>query len=274
MWPNGLMFTPAVEPPSSSREGIWIVVDGNRVLVKAGQGQHPDLTVATGLADLEDAHYLGELDGRPVWTAHVRADAAHPEDHEFLDLFSLHTRTDIDGWMLGGRAVQIMEWSRTHQFCGRCGVRTDAMDGERARRCPQCRLMVFPRLSPAVIMLVHREDEILLAQGVAFRGPMYSALAGFVEPGETVEQAVRREVFEEVGIEVGRVEYQASQPWPFPNSLMLGFRAEYSDGEIRRQEAEIVDANWYNVRELPNIPGPISIAHHLITEYVKSRVAT
>ena len=121
-------------------------------------------------------------------------------------------------------------------------------------------------------MLVHREDEILLARGVAFRGPMYSALAGFVEPGETIEQAVRREVLEEVGIEVGKVAYQASQPWPFPNSLMLGFRAEYAGGEIRRQEKEIVDANWYNVRELPNIPGPISIANWLITSYVASRL--
>lgn len=270
----GLMFVPAVTPPSDNRDGIWIVVDGNRVLVEAGQAQHPSLAIASGLADLDDAHYLGELDGQAVWTAHAHPDATPPGDHEFLDLFSLHGRTDEERWMLGGRAVQIMEWSRTHKFCGRCGVETDSMDGERARRCPKCRLMVFPRLSPAVIMLVHRGDEILLAQGVAFRGPMYSALAGFVEPGETIEQAVRREVFEEVGIEVGEVAYQDSQPWPFPNSLMLGFRAEYTGGEIRRQESEIVDANWYNVRELPNIPGPISIAHHLIVNYVASRLGS
>jgi NAD+ diphosphatase len=270
----GRVFVPAIEPPSPSRDGIWIVVDGNRVLVENGRASHPTLAAINQLAELDDAHYLGELDGEAVWTAHALADVQPPDGHEFLDLLSLHARTDEEGWMLAGRAVQITEWSRTHRFCGRCGVENDSMDGERARRCPKCRLMVFPRLSPAVIMLVHRGDEILLARGVAFRSPMYSALAGFVEPGETIEQAVRREVSEEVGIEVGEVAYQDSQPWPFPNSLMLGFLAEYVSGEIKRQESEIVDANWYNIRELPNIPGPISISHHLIVNYVQSRLGS
>ena len=135
-------------------------------------------------------------------------------------------------------------------------------------RCPQCRLLRFPQLSPAIITLVHRGDEVLLARSHRFPEGLFSALAGFVEPGETVEGALVREVEEEVGIRAKNLEYRSSQPWPFPNSLMLGFWAEYESGAIVLEEAEIAEAHWFPVDALPNIPGPISIANRLITSWV------
>ena len=138
-------------------------------------------------------------------------------------------------------------------------------------RCGTCGLLSFPRLSPAVIMVVHRGDEMLLAHGRAFPAPVYSALAGFVEPGESLEEAVRREVREEVGVEVGEPQYVASQPWPFPNSLMLGFYAEWADGDIEIDPNEIVDARWFHVDEMPTFPGSTSIASQLINGYIAMR---
>ncbi len=135
-------------------------------------------------------------------------------------------------------------------------------------RCPACGLVAYPRLAPAMITLVTRGDEALLARGVQFRAPMYSCLAGFVEPGESLEQAVVREVREEVGVEVGNVSYQASQPWPFPHSLMIGFRAEWTGGDIVIDPTEIVDAQWFRRDELPPIPPRISIARRLIDDWV------
>lgn len=144
---------------------------------------------------------------------------------------------------------------------------------ERAMKCPRCNLMNFPRLAPAMITLVTRgvpgpDQEALLARGVQFRAPLYSCLAGFVEPGETLEGAVVREVREEVGIEVGTVRYMGSQPWPFPHSLMLGFRAEWVSGDIECDPSEIMDANWYRKDALPNIPPGISIARKLIDAWL------
>ena len=169
--------------------------------------------------------------------------------------------------------MQIVEWARTHRFCGRCGEATQPAEGERAMRCPACGLLAFPRLSPAMITLVTRgepgpDQEALLARGLRFPRPMYSCLAGFVEPGESLEAAVVREVEEEVGIRVANPRYFGSQPWPFPNSLMVGFRADWVAGEIVCDPTEIADANWYRKDELPMVPPGISIARKLIDAWL------
>ena len=165
--------------------------------------------------------------------------------------------------------MQIVEWARTHRFCGRCGEPTELARNERAMRCPACSLMAFPRLAPAMITLVTRgepgpDQEALLARGVQWTVPMFSCLAGFVEPGESLESAVIREVREEVGVTVANPRYQGSQPWPFPHSLMIGFRADYESGEIACDPTEIAEANWYRRDDLPMIPPGISIARKLI----------
>ena len=209
----------------------------------------------------------------PCWYAVDVPAGADPSDGAAVDLFGYHGRAGEAAWLAAGRAVQLVEWGRTHRFCGRCGTPTEPAPGERAMRCPACGLAAFPRLAPAMITLVTRGDdgpdqEALLARGVQWPIPMYSCLAGFVEPGESLEGAVVREVREEVGLTVGDVRYRGSQPWPFPHSLMIGFRARYVSGELVLDATEIAEAAWYRRDDLPMIPPGISIARRLIDEWV------
>jgi NAD+ diphosphatase len=180
-----------------------------------------------------------------------------------------------DAWFqLAGRAVQIVDWDRTHQFCGRCGAPMVAVPNERAKRCTECGLSNYPRLSPAIIIAVTREIEgekrILLARNHRFPAGRYSVLAGFVEPGESLEECAAREVMEEVGIAIDNIRYFGSQPWPFPNSLMLGFTADYAGGDFHLEEAEIAEAGWFSVHNLPNLPQKPSIARRLIDAFIEA----
>ncbi|OPY80236.1 MAG: NADH pyrophosphatase [Syntrophorhabdus sp. PtaU1.Bin153] len=167
------------------------------------------------------------------------------------------------------RAMHIIDWDRTDQYCGRCGTKNELKTGERAKVCPACNVLSFPRISPAVIVLVEKGRKVLLARAARFTQDWYSVLAGFVEPGETLEDVVRREVKEETGIDVKDIRYFGSQPWPFPDSLMVAFTAKYADGEIQVDGNEIVEARWFEYDKLPNIPGKISIARALIDWFVE-----
>lgn len=218
------------------------------------------------------SHFVGIVDGQAWWAVDV-PHGDDPSDGAAVDLRRFHGSAPEHHWLAAGRAVQVVEWARTHRFCGRCGEPTEVLDGERAMRCPRCSLLSYPRLSPAMITLVTRgeagpDQEALLARGDQWQIPMYSCLAGFVEPGESLESAVVREVAEEVGVEVGSPRYAGSQPWPFPNSLMIGFRAEHVAGEIVCDPAEISDAGWYRRDDLPMIPPGISIARKLIDDWL------
>jgi NAD+ diphosphatase len=169
---------------------------------------------------------------------------------------------------IAGRANQLVNWSQTHRHCGRCGQPTEDKTDERAKTCPQCGLVNYPRLSPAIIVAVLKNDRILLGRNKRFKLPFYSVLAGFVEPGETLEECVRREIREEVNISVKNIRYFGSQPWPFPDSLMIAFVADYAGGEIRTDGLEIIDAAWFTKDNLPQIPPKISIARQLIDWFV------
>ena len=175
---------------------------------------------------------------------------------------------------VAGRANQLVDWRRIHRYCGRCGHATEDKPDERARICPRCGLINYPRLSPAIIVAVVKGDRILLARNKRFRRPFYSVLAGFVEPGETLEECVAREVGEEVGISLANIRYFGSQPWPFPNSLMVGFVAEHAGGEIAVDNRELTDARWFSAGNLPPIPPRISIARRLIDWFVETRSCT
>jgi NAD+ diphosphatase len=219
--------------------------------------------------------FVGTVWGRHCWAMDADAATDQPGPHqsgpegEFVDLMRLFGRVDEPTWAAAGRAVQLVEWARTHRFCGRCGAATVESPGERARRCLRCGLLAFPRLAPAIITLVERSDGCaLLARNARWPTRMYSCLAGFVEPGESLEATVHREVEEEVGIQVDDLRYCRSQPWPFPHSLMLGFHARYKSGEINCDGSEIADAGWFSPRQLPDLPGPISIARWLIDDWV------
>ncbi len=255
-----MSFRPLNNPPATIGAHRYVHVVGSAVFV--------DDRIAEAHWSV---HFIGEVDGEGWWAV----DVPHGEDPSYgasVDLRRYYGSAPEHHWVAAGRGVQLVEWARTHRFCGRCGEPTELADGERAMKCPACGLLCFPRLSPAIITLVTRGDgddqEALLARGVQFPMPMYSCLAGFVEPGETLEECVHREIHEEVGITVRNPQYVASQPWPFPNSLMLGFTAEYDSGDIVCDPTEIVDANWYRRDDLPMIPPGISIARRLIDDWV------
>jgi NAD+ diphosphatase len=247
-------FVPLLQPGDHAGDVLVFEVGTGTVLVRDGD---------TG--EVEAAIFLGVLDERPCWAIGIDGEPGPGS----VPLMGLYGQVDEVTFTVAGRAVQLVEWDRTHRFCGRCGTPTEPAAGERARKCPACGLLAFPRLAPAIITLIERDDGCaLLARGRTFPIPMYSCLAGFVEPGETLEQAVHREVREEVGVEIDNVRYWASQPWPFPHSLMLGFNADWVRGEIEIDPVEIVDAKWFAPDDLPQIPPGISIARRIIDDWL------
>lgn len=274
------MFTPLVTSPteSISDDARWYVFDVRQQLLLT-DGEIP--TGAQPPVPTDVPLFLG-LDGdTEIWTAWAvggQAEVSAGDDGE-IDVHTWHHLRTAYGmipdpsWVLAGRGIQVLQWARDHQFCGRCGTETDSHPTDRARQCPNCGMSSFPRISPAVIMLVERSTdrgpEVLLAWGRQFPGRFFSALAGFVEPGESLEECVAREVLEEVGIEVDDITYFGSQPWPFPHSMMIGFTARYVSGEITIQEEEIVEAGWFSPAELPPAPiGGMSIAGWLIQAWL------
>jgi len=208
--------------------------------------------------------YLGTLGERACYAFEYGAETEAPQGMLWQGLRTLYGRLDDSLFALAGRALQFVDWDRTHQFCGRCGTPTQHREHERARECPACSLIAYPRIAPAVMCLVRREREILLARSPRFPPRMYSALAGFVEPGESLEQCLAREVLEETGVRIANPRYFASQPWPFPHSLMIAFVADYAGGEIMPAPDEIEDAQWFALDALPKLPNRISIARRLI----------
>jgi NAD+ diphosphatase len=223
-------------------------------------------------------HVLGSLDGRPC-LAVDGTDRPAPPGLEWCDLRALYRLIDEPLWGIAGRAVQIVGWDRTHRYCGRCGTPTVPVPGERVRRCPNCDLHAYPRVSPAIIVLITRgehDERALLAWGTRRQQQFYSTLAGFVEAGETLEEALVREIKEEVGIDVRDVRYFGSQAWPFPHQLMIGYRARYAGGELMLQGLEIRDARWFTPEEIDTVTavrGPFSIAGKLIDGWIAEQAA-
>jgi NAD+ diphosphatase len=259
-------------PPEPIERQHWFIVRGTEVLVRTdetGRRVLPGHIEIEWLAATVERHVLGLLDDSLVLTGEVPRELEPPEGFAFAGVRELFESMDESLYSLAGRAVQIVDWDRTHRFCGRCGAPTERLSTERARRCPGCGLTSYPRLAPAVITLVERDGKALLARNPNFTSGFYSILAGFVEPGESLEEAVQREIHEEVGIEVTDIRYFGSQPWPFPHSLMIGFTAQYAGGEITPDPAEIADAGWFAPDEFPQIPGKISISRALIDDFVR-----
>jgi len=270
-------FLPGIRLPEGANErSAWFVFRGDQLLVRVDgdSARLPNWADLSDVAGYDTRHYLGRLDGVDCFTVELEGTSEPPPDMAFEGLRALFGRLPEDHFSVAGRAVQVVLWDRTHRFCGRCGEPTVRLEAERARRCPRCGLLSFPRVSPAVIVRVERDDAILLGRNVAFQEGMYSCLAGFVEPGEELEETVAREVYEEASIVVRDVRYFASQPWPFPHSLMVGFVAQYAGGEIRVDPTELADAGWFTRDTLPRLPSKMSIARKLIDDWLTSRQPT
>jgi NAD+ diphosphatase len=215
------------------------------------------------------ALHLGRLDGVACFARTLEEGEAPPAGTEPVPLRQLYGVLPDDDFAVAGRALGFTAWDRDHRFCGRCGAATERSATERVRECPRCGHHSYPRLSPAIIVLVERDGRALLAHNARVNMPFFTVLAGFVEVGETLEHAVAREVREEAGIEIGDVRYFGSQPWPFTGSLMVGFTAKWASGEIKMELSEIKDADWFGPKELPPVAPKLSIARELIDDFVR-----
>jgi len=254
-----LDFHPADTP---RHPPLFVLVRGGEVL--CGPDGSPLLSPFPEDPAPGESLFIGSLDGRPVFAAGVDVVPAGLRAVPLRDLFGSVGDEELG---IAGRAVQYVDFDRTHRYCGRCGTATLMKEDEIARVCPSCGLIVYPRLSPAVIVRVTRGDAVLLARSPGFPAGRYSVIAGFVEPGESIEHAAQREVMEETGIAIANLRYFGSQPWPFPHSLMIGFVADYAGGEIVPDGLEVEDAGWFAVDALPDLPGPASIARALIEDW-------
>jgi NAD+ diphosphatase len=266
-----MTFVPgAVAPDVLSGHPRWFLVHPAGLIVRlVSQGAElPKLgdVVALGL-DPEQAQYLGRSAGEDCFALNA-AQLEPSAPFSVQGLRGLHDKLDEATFALAGRAIQIVNFAETHRFCGRCGQPTLKDPIERSVRCSACDLSFYPRIAPAIIVLVRRGDEALLARSARFASGFYSTLAGFVEPGESLEQTLAREVFEEVGVRVDQVRYFGSQPWPFPHSLMVGFMARHAGGDIKVDGVEITDARWFSATALPPVPPKLSIARQLIDAWV------
>jgi NAD+ diphosphatase len=266
------MYTPAgfipahALPPALPDTALAFAYAGDKLVV-TGDDEHPSVPLHGELAAARLAgrcHYLGELAATPCVAIALGDDTVLPAGFRSTGLRALFFRLPDPLVALAARAFQIVDWDRTHRYCGRCGTPTQDKPDERARECPACGLVAYPRVSPAMMALITRGSEMLLARAHRFPPAVFSALAGFVEPGETIEDCIRREVREEVGIEVDAIRYFASQAWAFPHSLMIAFTAEYAGGEIRLDDREIAEARWFSVDTMPTLPSSLSIARQLI----------
>jgi NAD+ diphosphatase len=245
-------------------ENQFFVIDGGPV------GKTFPLGHATDFGDPATALFIGDWQGQPCYAAEI----SHPPAHipgELSLLRPLYGLAGAEAFALAGRASMLLDWQKNHRFCGHCGTPTAKKATEFAMACPSCGLLAYPRISPAVMVLIERGDDLLLARSPHFRPGMFSALAGFVEAGETVEQCAVREVREEVGLEIANLRYFRSQPWPFPNSLMIAFFADYAGGEITPDPVEIEAAAWFPRSAMPPLPDNASIAHHLINAAVRGQ---
>lgn len=264
-----MSFQPATLPlQPASEQAWWFAFVERELLMPDADAPSLQPLAAHPLAPLaQTRHYLGRAAGLDCWALTL---AEPPQGWRRQPLRAAMMAMEPLLAAVAGRAAQVVEWDRSHRFCGVCGTPTEPHPHERARVCPACRHSAYPRVSPAMMALVWRPGELLLARAPQYTPGLYSALAGFVEAGESLEECVHREVAEEVSVKVTDLRYYGSQSWPFPHSLMVAFTARWAGGEIVPQESEIEEARWFPVDALPGIPPRFSISGHLIRDTVEA----
>lgn len=260
-----------VAPERSSGPAWYFCFVQADVLVcsRGGRNSFPFLTFQQAEAfGFGEAYFFGFLDDAPCYCS-AATEKFSPEGHEWVSLKDIYLESDAELSAAAGYARQLADWNSNFRFCGRCATPASLVPGEHARKCPRCYLVSYPRISPAVIVSVLKDDQILLARAKNFSDKeMYSVLAGFVEPGESLEEAVRREVMEEVGIAVTNIRYFKSESWPFPDSLMVGFTADYQSGFLQTDNVEIIEAGWFKADALPKVPHRRSLSCELIRRFL------
>ena len=268
---NNLIFTPE-NINTSSEASVSIILRNQEFLTsKASEFliyEEDDLKWSE--MEFEDRQFIGYLNNRPCFLVELANESLLSEHTALTPLRNLLGRIPDSLFTICSRSIQLSDWKKNNQFCGVCGSKMSNHETERAMFCECNNLMIYPRISPCVIVLVTKGEDLLLAHNKNFPGTFYSTLAGFIEAGESAESAIHREIYEEVKVTVKNIEYFGSQSWPFPSQLMLGYHAEYSDGDIKPDGVEIDKADWFNYKQLPQVPtGNISISGQLIESYIR-----
>lgn len=264
-----VVFIPGHRAPAQPEGRVaCCVFHGNRMFVvrEAGRSSIPHWDVASCDFDFTGAHYLGTLDGAHCYGLALPQNATLPTGLELLGMRALILEGDETAAAIAGQAFQLLEWSRTHRHCGSCGAPTTPHAMDRALECVDCRLVFYPRISPVIMALVYRSNELLLTRKPGYASGRYTVVAGFVEAGESLEQCLAREVLEEVGVSIRNPRYYGSQPWPFPNSLVMAFSVEWAGGDVCPDGTELEDARWFPIDALPDLPGQVHISRQLIDD--------
>ena len=268
---NNLVFTPE-NINTSSESGITLILRNQEFLTSKTSEfrlfEEDDLKWSE--MEMVNKQFLGYLNNKPCFLSELTNESKLDEDLLLTPLRNLLGRIPDSLFTICSRSLQLSEWTNNNQFCGSCGSKMNKHETERAMFCECNNLLVYPRISPCIIVLVTKGEQLLLAHNKNFPGTFYSTLAGFIEAGESAESAIHREIYEEVKVNVKNIQYFGSQSWPFPSQLMLGFHAEYLDGDITPDGEEIDLADWFHYRELPQVPtGNISISGQLIESYIE-----
>jgi len=260
---------------SAAQPGWWFVFHKDKLLVKISDDEvQIPFVSAPGELNLDPKRLLhvGQLGDDPCFSTRLDSENSVPDGYAFQGMRTLFSRLDDMSYGIAARAMQLVQWDMDHLYCSRCGQPAAERNEEGAQTCRSCGYVNFPRISPAIIVAVIKDNRILLAHSGRFINNMYSVLAGYVEMGESLEECVKREVEEETGIEVKNIRYFGSQYWAYSGALMVGFSAEYESGEIRLDDAEIDDAGWFPADDLPMLPGKLSIARELIDWFVDNNL--
>jgi NAD+ diphosphatase len=261
-----LAFANALHPLSEEGKPQWFIFSEDRLLMTDEKQGVPEQVCL----DFKRSLYMGTLQGQHLFAAEIEQPEQIPPGWIWRSLRTLYGILSDEHYAVAGRAMQLLTWDRTHKYCGSCGKETFSRETERCRECPSCGYLAYPKLAPAVMALVKKENKILLARGPHFPEKFYSVIAGYVDPGETLEQCINREVFEEVGIKIKNIRYFGSQPWPFSQSLMIAFTCDWEEGEISIDPMELTHAGWFDHTNLPQLPPRLSISRVLIDTYLAS----
>ncbi|EKE77182.1 NAD(+) diphosphatase [Gallaecimonas xiamenensis] len=253
---------------SHQTEAVWLLVRGEQLWFLDGALPQGTKTVLPPFEAEGPAVLVGQWQGRPALMLEWPERHQDPKFGEFGGLRPLLMPGQEALFQLAGRGVQLANFFRTHRYCGQCGARMRVVQEEIATHCDRCQHRCYPRLSPSMIVAVKKGRQLLLGSSPRHKNGMYSTLAGFTEPGESMEETVRREVMEEVGLEVTNIRYVCSQNWPFPHSMMVGFIADYHSGDIQIDPLELTDAQWFDLDALPLIPPAGTIARRLIDQAI------
>ena len=266
-----LVFTPE-NINTSLESGILIILKNQEFLTSKNSDflifEEDDLKWSE--MEMVNKQFIGYLNDKPCYILEIAEGSKLDSDLILTPLRNLLGRIPDSLFTVCSRSLQLSEWRRNNQFCGVCGTKLKMHETERAMFCDCNNVLVYPRISPCIIVLVTKGEELLLAHNKNFPGTFYSTLAGFIEAGESAESAIHREIYEEVKVKVQNIKYFGSQSWPFPSQLMLGYHADYLEGEITPDGEEIDLADWFHYKDLPNVPtGNISISGQLIESYLE-----